>query len=338
MTAMFTAQLINNPFSDPGVYLEFKHRREAMLFDLGDLHRVSPRQLLKVRYVFVSHTHMDHFIGFDHLLRICLGRDSHIALFGPPGFHGNIESKVKAYTWNLVENYVNDFQLDVTEIHPRHKIKRSYKCRNAFKSEKEDICNDFDGILVDEKLFSVSAAFLDHKTPCLAFRFEEKMRVNIMKNALDEMGLPTGAWLMPFKERIINNEPDETPVRIWWRDPSGQVKENIKPLGLLKEKIVRLTPGKKVTYVTDVVFSDENVCRIVELARDSDLLFIEAPFIHEDVEKATQKYHLTAFQAGMLARMAGVKRMVLFHFSPKYKGVVEMLIQEAMQAFADESP
>jgi len=61
---MYGAALINDPFGDPGVYVECRYRHESLLFDLGDVHRLPPRKLLKVDYIFVSHTHMDHFIGF----------------------------------------------------------------------------------------------------------------------------------------------------------------------------------------------------------------------------------------------------------------------------------
>ena len=116
-----SASLINDPFGDPGVYVDFKYRREAFLFDLGDFHRLPSRKLLKIDYIFVSHTHMDHFIGFDHLLRISLGRDRRIHLYGPPHFLQNVEDKLRSYTWNLVANYTNDFELLVTEIHPQYK-------------------------------------------------------------------------------------------------------------------------------------------------------------------------------------------------------------------------
>jgi len=70
---MFNARLVNDPFGDPALYLDLRYRREALLFDLGDIQELAPRMILKIDHIFVTHTHMDHFIGFDHLLRICLG-------------------------------------------------------------------------------------------------------------------------------------------------------------------------------------------------------------------------------------------------------------------------
>ena len=73
--------------------------RRALLFDIGDITVLAPRQLLRVSHVFGSHTHMDHFAGFDHLLRLLLGRDKTVALYGPSGFIDRVEHKLKAYTW-----------------------------------------------------------------------------------------------------------------------------------------------------------------------------------------------------------------------------------------------
>jgi len=178
---MFTAFLVNDPSGDPGVYLEIKYLHETFLFDLGDIQLLPPRQIRKIRYIFVSHTHMDHFIGFDHLLRICLGRNQHISLFGPPGFLANVESKLGAYTWNLVENYTNDFELAVTEVHKTHRVTRYYRCRNAFLPEGEEKCTKSGSKLIDGDSFIVNATFLDHSIPCMAFNFEEKTCLNIKK-------------------------------------------------------------------------------------------------------------------------------------------------------------
>jgi ribonuclease Z len=121
---------------------------------------------------------------------------------------------------------------------------------------------------------------------------------------------------------------------IRWKEKTGDSFEKHYTLGTLKDAIVKVTPGKKMTYIADAVYSAENARKILELAQGSDIMFIEAPFLEKDAETALRKYHLTAYQAGNLARKAGVKNVSLFHFSPKYKGSEHLLIEEAMGAFA----
>jgi ribonuclease Z len=330
---MFSATLVNDPFGDPGVYVELKYRYAAILFDAGDIHALSPRKILKITHIFISHTHMDHFIGFDHLLRLCLGRDRHIHLFGPPGIQAQVEHKIGAYTWNLVENYANDFTLFVTEIHAGSRRRRKYACRTAFAPEDVPAAGRCDGLLVDDALFTVRGTFLDHRVPCLAYRLEAKTRVNIMKNALTEMGLPVGAWLIDVKDHIARGSDGATLIRAWWRDEGRDIREKYVPLGEIMEKCIKITPGQKISYVTDAVWHEDNIRRIAEVAEGADILFIETPFLHEEEENAARKYHLTARQAGTAARLAGAKRIVLFHFSPKYKGCREVLEREAAAAF-----
>ncbi|MBI2160386.1 MAG: hypothetical protein HYU25_08435 [Candidatus Rokubacteria bacterium] len=69
-------------------------------------------------------------------------------------------------------------------------------------------------------------------------------------------------------------------------------------------------------------------------ALDVEFLFERrAPFGQDDVELAARKYHLTARQAGLVARQAEVKRLVPFHFSPRYAGEEEHLRREAADTF-----
>jgi len=331
---MFNAVLVNGPGGDPCIYLEMKYRRRALLFDLGDLHTLPPRNILKVEHICISHTHMDHFIGFDHLVRICLGRDRHIALYGPPGFLSQVESRLRAYTWNLVEQYVNNFVIIATEVDPRgHMTTRRFSCRRAFRAEGEDEVRPFDGSLFEDRYFSLQGAFLDHKIPCLAFRVEEKRRINIRSDALQKLGLPPGPWLNGLKDCLVNDCPPDFPVRIWWKNEAGLSMERWAPLGELAERIVKITPGQKIAYVTDAAYSEDNAGSIVNLARDADILFIEGSFRDVEADQAARKYHLTAGQAGALARKAGAKRMIPFHFSSKYRGLEDRLIEEAEVAF-----
>lgn len=327
MKPLFHPRLVNDPFGDPALYIDFLFERRAMLFDLGSLAPLSPRQLLKVDHAFVSHTHMDHFVGFDSLLRILLGRERKLHLFGPPGFLDRVEHRLASYTWNLVANYESDFVMRVTEAHPDgHRESAEFRTRSGFRREAGAPAHLGDGLLVDDETFQVRTAFLDHGIPCLAFSLEEKFHVNVWKSGLEELGLPTGPWLREVKYAALREEPPSTPFQVGAREVT---------LGELKEKVLRIVPGQKVTYVTDATFTAANSAAIVELARGADLLFIEAAFTHEQEKRAAEKRHLTSRQAGLLAREAGVKRIVPFHFSPKHQEEGDVLIREALEAFED---
>ena len=70
-----------------------------------------------------------------------------------------------------------------------------------------------------------------------------------------------------------------------------------------------------------------------QLVREADLFFCESPFLEEDVEQASKRYHLTARQAGLLGRDARVRRLEVFHFSPRYEGRADEIYAEARSAF-----
>ena len=87
MRPLLHASLVNGRFGDPALYVETLFEKHAILFDLGDITALSPRKIHRIEYVFVSHAHIDHFVGFDLLLRVLVGREKIVHIFGPEGFH-----------------------------------------------------------------------------------------------------------------------------------------------------------------------------------------------------------------------------------------------------------
>ena len=90
MKSTFQAHLVNPPYGDPALYVRLRWQGQAVLFDLGRIDRLDGSSLLRLTHVFVSHTHMDHFIGFDRLLRVFLARAARLHLYGPPGIIDNV--------------------------------------------------------------------------------------------------------------------------------------------------------------------------------------------------------------------------------------------------------
>ncbi|MFH1489454.1 MAG: ribonuclease Z, partial [Pseudomonadota bacterium] len=107
-------------------------------------------------------------------------------------------------------------------------------------------------------------------------------------------------------------------------------------LGGLAQKIARISPGQKISYITDVIGSPENREKIYDLAREADHLYIEAAFLDADRDTAGKKYHLTAGEAGDIARNAGARRFTIFHFSPRYRAPVNVFEEEAEAAFSKD--
>ncbi len=323
MPQTFNPCLINDPSDDPGVFVAFSFQNRAIAFDLGDIHALSSRDILKISHVFISHTHMDHFAGFDRLLRLCLGREKTLHLFGPAGFLKNIEGKLGAYTWNLVKNYTSQLILNATEIHPDVLYQQTYACKNGFRPDGPPLETSrptpFRAAqpVYKESGLAVSTEILDHGIPCLGFCLKEAFRINIRKDALDRMGLSPGPWLHRFKQAIYTGRTSAPLAEVLLDENITTALKNYR-FDDLKSRLAIITAGQKIGYIADVAGTQENIEKIVPLIQDADHLFIEAAFLDQDKLHAAAKHHLTARQAGRIAGRAGVKRFTLFHFSPRY--------------------
>lgn len=328
MKPLIHPKLINDPFGDAGLYVDFLWDRRAFLFDLGTNLHLTPKSLLKVTDVFISHTHIDHFIGFDHLLRLLLGREKRLRIFGPTGIISNVEGKLSSYTWDIIEEY--PLSIEVFEV-GECIDSAFFMAKAGFKKEKGGK-EPFNGTLLKDPLFTIKAVPLDHHTTSLAFSIKERFHINIDKEGVNRLNLPAGDWLRKLKQAIWEEKEKDSVFTIRW-EKDGNIEEREFQLGFLMDEMVIITEGQKITYVADAIFNSENERRIIEIASGADIFFCEATYLHRDRDKARERHHLTAREAGLLARKAGVKRLEVFHFSPRYQHNPEELFEEADQAY-----
>jgi ribonuclease Z len=318
-------RLVNGRFGDPAVFVERLHDRSALLFDMGDLGALAARDLLRVSHVFVSHMHMDHVIGFHALLRANVGRSARILVVGPDGLAEKIGHKLAGYEWDLVGGYADDLLFPVVELLGPNRVRDTlFRLKQRFAPEPLGERDIVDGCVVEEEAFTVKAAALQHHGVSVGYAVSERVHVNVWGNRVVERGLALGAWLKPLKEAVRDGRPDDWPVAL----PDG----GTAPLGSLRD-LVSVEAGQKVAYVTDVRDTAANRAAIAQLCRGADLLFIDAAFAAADRDKADARAHLTTVAAGEIARMAGVRRVEPFHFSPRYEDREPEMIAEVEAAF-----
>lgn len=167
------------------------------------------------------------------------------------------------------------------------------------------------GIAFEDAAYRVTCARLIHRVPDFGYRVEEKDHPGAFDpDHATALGIPPGPLFRRLKD-------GETVVLPGGREVSGQ--------GLCGP----VEPGRKLAYLTDTAFCEA----AIELAQDVDLLVHEATYLTPDLAHAPERLHSTPAQAAEVARRAGARRLLLTHFSPRYSGGVEALVEEARAVF-----
>ena len=175
------------------------------------------------------------------------------------------------------------------------------------------IFHEFDtrqtSVVYEDRSMTVTTIPLQHRIPCCGFLFAEKARpTHIIRDMVDFYKVPV------YELNRIKNGSD-------YVTPEGEVIAN-----------TRLTrpsdPPRKYAYCSDTIFRPE----IVEQLSGVDLLFHEATFAESELARAKETYHTTAAQAARIALEAGVRQLVIGHFSARYEDE-SILLKEASAVF-----
>jgi len=313
------ATLVGGVFGDPLLHVRLRHRKTSLLFDLGDPARLAAKIAHQVKYVFLSHAHLDHVGGFLWFLRSRMGLFPPCKIFGPAATITRLESFLSAITWDRIEE--NGPVFEVAEIDSD--ILQRARLQPGKESRPLPELPIKDGIIVAEKDYTVRFAVLDHHTPSIAYSLEFRREINVRKERLEAAGLPPGPWLNELKLCAAADTP-ERGIEL----PDGSRKQAAE---LIRDLLI-IRPGKKLVYATDLADTPENLRRVAELARSAHTLFCETAFATADRDKAEATQHLTVSAAIGIARKAGVKQLVPFHFSKRYQQAPDAIYGELLAA------
>jgi ribonuclease Z len=166
------------------------------------------------------------------------------------------------------------------------------------------------GLVFQDREFTVTCTLLKHRIPAFGYRVAELDRPGSFDVARAQaLGIPPGPVYGQLKRGEVVTLKDGR--HIHGRDLCGPTEV-----------------GRKVVYCTDTVYCDG----AVELARDADVLIHEATFAHQEAELAFERLHSTSTMAAQVALEAGVRQLILTHFSPRYapgndKQVKDLLLE-----------
>jgi ribonuclease BN (tRNA processing enzyme) len=300
------ATLVGGVLGDPLLHVRLRHRKESLLFDLGDAARVSARVAHQVRAIFLSHAHLDHIGGFIWLLRSRIGSFGSCGIFGPAETIERIESFLKAITWDRIE--ANGPIFEVVEIHA-DRLKSARIQAGGPRVDLADRRLD-DGVIFTGDNYQLQAVICDHKIPSVAYALSFAREINVRQERLADLGLAAGPWLGRLKACIAEDALD-TRIQL----PDGTDRS----AGDLADTLTLIRPGKRLVYAADMADTPANRRKLTDLARDAHTLFCETAFCVADRDKAAATQHLTTLAAVEIARAAGVQRLVPFHFSKRYE-------------------
>ncbi len=170
------------------------------------------------------------------------------------------------------------------------------------------------GIVFSGSDFDVRAFPLNHTKTCVGYTLEEHARPGAFN--------PDKA-----KEKKVPCGP------LWSKLQSGETVMSTEGVEVLPEDVLGAPrKGRKFSYVTDTKY----ITSIAAEVASSDLLVCEGMFEEALAETAAEKKHMTATQAGIVARDGGVKKLALIHYSPRYTDTdLKLLLTEAKAVFPD---
>lgn len=319
-------RLVNGSTGDPVLFLDYPGKDDALLFDAGENGRLDPGRLGDLRAVFITHHHVDHFVGLDRIVRANLDRDKTLPIYGPDHTIRKVYDRVKSYEYPFFP--FMQVVLEVHEVLPGRLRTARLECARHFP-EPEVVEADWEGpVVYEDDDLKVEACFADHTVPCLSYALVEKPGYHPDAKRLAEGLLRPGRWVEEVLTLLRRGEPGDTTVDI----QGGRFS-----LAALGGQYFAKSEGARVAYVTDTLWSDTARPGLLKLANRAQRLYCDSYYSIADVKRALEHKHMTATHAAEFAWEARAEELILMHFAPRYAGRYWQLVEEAGAIFPQVS-
>lgn len=259
------------------------------LMDCGEGTQLQIRKykvkLQRIKHIFISHLHGDHFFGLVGLISTfhLLGRKEELHVYGPKKLKEIIDIQLRASQTEL--------------IYPLH-----FHPTNPGEP----------AIVFDSDTHFVKSFPLDHRIETTGFIFGEKLKPRKIKKSF-----------LFYEEEISVEDILQVKAGEDFVSKAGKVYKN--------EDITEDPPVPATfAYCSDTRYHEP----LIQSIRSADILYHEATFTDKMRHVAEEKYHSTAKQAALIAKKAEVGKLILGHFSARYRELDELL-QEARTVFTN---
>jgi ribonuclease Z len=311
---------------DPVLLLNIRPLGRSLLIDCGQIHHLAKRVLKSIDALFVTHAHMDHFMGIDTMVRHNHVSPRLVELYGPPGMAEKMSAKFSGYDWNLTEPYWCSFR--VHEIYPDRIATSLFPGPEGFPRRFEGERPRQDKVIYRNDYLDVEADLCDHKIPVLIFRITERPTFLVDEGKIERAGLFKGDWLRLLKKRFYRGELTKEPLMVLRRRGEEVTEELMEDAGGLYESIRKEQQTASIGYVTDISFTDENIGKVRAMLEGVTLLVCECSFLAEDRNKARVSAHLCTGDVNFLVDKLRPSFFLPMHLSKSYIHTFSRLYEE----------
>jgi len=301
-------------FDDPLLLIRVRPTGRALLFDCGKIHHLAKRVYTSIDAIFISHAHMDHFMGMDSVIRHSHASPRTIDIFGPPGLSGRMAHKFACYDWNLADTFWGNFR--VNEVKGSRIAGTLYCGAEAFAAHKE---GERGGALYSNRHLTVTSALCEHRIAVLAFRIDEGAAFVLDETRMAQEGVRKGEWLKAMEKLFHAGEMEGNAIRFPWSS-GNLVEERLeRDAAALYQRIRKFEQPASIGYVTDIGFSGENMEKLEGLLSGVTLLVCECAFLAADHNKARLSRHLCTTDLNNLLDRLRPRYVLPMHFSKTYQ-------------------